>query len=182
MLPAYRLTAQINYTVPGNVPLLQQPSPNTCWATAATILISWKNGPQTIQQTMDNAGVTYGLKFKADAGLLGSEKPAFLLSIGMKAEGPQSYTAAGWLKLLKDFGPLWVTTNEGTQQKFAIHARVMIGISGDGSPSGTFVTLIDPATGKKAGETLQSFTKKLEDIARSDLGQGADIRPQVTHF
>jgi hypothetical protein len=182
LVAACRLLAQVNYTVPGNIPAVKQPTGNTCWATAATMLISWKKGPQTIQQAMDNAGVIYGLKVKADSGLAGSEKPSFLQAVGMKAEGPQTYSVAGWQQLLKNYGPLWVTTNEGTSQRFAVHARVMVGISGDGSPSGTFVTLLDPATGSKTSETIQSFTKKMEDIARADLGQGADLRPQVVHY
>jgi hypothetical protein len=35
--------AQVDFTVSGIVPAIQQPTPNTCWATAATILYSWNN-------------------------------------------------------------------------------------------------------------------------------------------
>ena len=180
---AFGVAAQVNYTVPGKIPALKQPSNNTCWATAATMLISWKNGfQQTVQQAMDSAGVAYGLKVKADSGLAGSEKSAFLRTIAMRAEGPQTYTVSGWEQLLKNHGPLWVTSNEGGNEQFAVHARVMIEISGDGSPVGTFVTLLDPATGTKVSETVQTFTNKMADVARSDLGNGGDLRPQVVHY
>ena len=181
-LNAFTASAQINFTVAGNVPILKQPTSDTCWATAATILVSWKKGAKTIQQTMDEAGITYGLKFKANSGLLGSEKPAFLNALGMKAEPPQNYTVSGWLQRLRMNGPLWITTNEGSTQHFAIHARVMIAIFGDGTDLGTFVTLIDPAAGSKASETVQTLSRKFEEIAKSDLGEGAEPRSQVVHY
>lgn len=179
----------VNVKVTGTVPAIQQPTDNTCWATAATMLKSWKDGQsESIDAVMhaadSSSGTVFGFakSFAQNKALSGSRKPDFLRALGLKAEGPQTFTVQGWADLLKNRGPLWVTTNEGTQQNFAVHARTMIAIAGDGSPEATFVIFIDPADGQQHTESIAVFTKKLEDIAKSDLGAGADLRPQVVHF
>jgi len=182
-------SAQVNFSVPGTVPNLQQPTRNTCWATAATILVSWKTNSslsiQTVMQRADtNSSSAFGFanKFSNDQGLSGSLKPDFLKALGLKAEPPMNPTIAGWQNLLRNNGPLWVTTNEGTRQNFAIHARIMTAIAGDGSADGTFVTFIDPADGQVHSESMTTFVNKLEQVAQADLGNGAELRPQIVHF
>lgn len=173
----------VNFTVKGTVPKIKQPTDNTCWAASATMMQSWKdNITYKILDVMDKAGADFKQKFQSDDGLSGTEKPFFLKALALKAEPPRNYTAAGWLDLLQKHGPLWVTTNEGTTQDFAIHARILRGISGDGTPDATFLTFIDPATGAEIGESVTVFTKKFEEIAVGDHGAGAEIRPQVVHF
>lgn len=182
-------TGAIDVKVSGTVPSTKQPDTMACWSTAATMLKSWKDArSETIESVMDaadqNTSGAFGFKklFTDNKGLSGNRKPDFLNALGLKAEGPQNFTIAGWASLLKNKGPLWVTTNEGTQQNFAVHARIMTAIAGDGSPEATFVTFIDPADGKNKSETVTYFTKKLEDIAKQDLGANADLRPQVVHY
>lgn len=75
-----------------------------------------------------------------------------------------------------------MTTNEGTTRQFAVHARILKGIAGDGTPDATFLTFIDPASGAESSESVTTFNKKFEEIAKADHGAGADIRPQVVHF
>lgn len=167
----------------GFVSPLAQPTDMVCWATAATMLQSWKDqAGYDISTVMLKAGQTYVDKFNSNFGLSGSEKPQFLKAMGLVAEAPQNFSVQGWAGLMKAYGPLWVTTNEGAGQNFAIHARVLTGIHGDGTPSGTTFKVIDPAGGTAYDETITVFVKKFEDIANNDLGQGADIRPQVVHF
>src|SRR5258706_8310390 len=90
--------------------------------------------------------------------------------------------AEGWAKLIQAHGPLWVTTNEGAQNRFSIHARVLTSIVGDGTAKGSNVTVVDPADGGVHTESLDVFAKKFEDVAIIDLGQGGDLRPQVVHY
>jgi hypothetical protein len=175
--------------VPGTVPKMRQPTPNVCWATAATIMKSWKDQTSlliaTVMQTADTSSSgAFGFSnmFRSDRGMPGHIKSSFLQALGLTTEAPMSLTVDGWANLLKAKGPVWVTTNEGTTQNFAIHARVMIGISGDGTPDATFLSFVDPADGKLHSESVTLFTKKLEDVARGDLGQGADLRPQIVHY
>lgn len=183
------LAAQINFTVSGTVPNLQQPTPNVCWATAATMMISWKNDSNLSIQTVmtqadNNSGNAFGFAqmFASDQGLSGGIKPSFLQALRFKAEPPMNPSVTGWRDLMQANGPLWVTTNEGTQQNFAIHARVMIGIAGDGTADGTFLSFIDPADGMMHSESVTTFVQKFEEVARQDLGDGADLRPQIVHL
>jgi len=175
--------ASVDANASGTVPPLRQPSTMTCWATVATIMYSWKNGQSfTIPTALAHAGANYVTMFNNNQGLSGSDKAGFLTAMGLRAEGPQNFTADGWAHLIAGHGPLWVTTNEGTHQNFSIHARVMTAIFGDGTGNGTTVTIVDPADGRVHTESLTTFVQKFEDVARIDLGQGADLRPQVVHY
>ena len=86
----------IDYAIPGVFGPLAQPSGNACWATVYTMLVSWRR-----QQSLsiDTALVAVGQKwldlYKADTGLPGSDKAAFLTAAGMVAEPPQSYSLEG---------------------------------------------------------------------------------------
>jgi Papain-like cysteine protease AvrRpt2 len=104
-----------------------------------------------------------------------------ILPLPPKAEVPQDYTASGWQDLLQKNGPLWVTTNEGTSS-FSVHARILIGIHGDGSPDATFLKIIDPADASTVSQSLLIFTQHFDQVATNDIGAGADLRPQVVHF
>ena len=174
---------EIEFSVTGNVPALTQPTDSTCWATTATMLYSWKHKKSMeISEVMKKAGLKYEAMFLQDKGLPGSLKKEFLEALSLKTEGPQNLSVKGWESLLKKFGPLWVTTNEGDAHSFAIHARVITGIAGDGTPNGTKLTIIDPANGSTSKDSIANFVKKFEDVAKIDLGEGADLRPQVVHF
>ena len=172
----------VDYTIFGNLPKLKQPTDNTCWATAATIMTSWKDKKNySINELMGKAGKDFQDKFTADQGLGGDEKVFFLQALNLKAEAPQNYNVQGWLSLLKKYGPLWITTNEGSDEDFAIHARILKGLSGDGSNDATFFTFVDPADGQEHSESFSTFIKKFEDIAKED-SKSRDFRPQVVHY
>jgi len=175
--------AQIDFTVSGIVPAIQQPTPNTCWATAATILYSWKNNASSdIPTVISTAAAQFLPMFQGDQGLPGDQKPALLQSMGLTTEPPEDYSIDGWLQLLQTYGALWVTTNEGSGQLFSAHARILKGISGDGNPDTTMLEIVDPGDGTEHTESVSAFTNKFDDVARKDLGDGADFRPQVVHY
>jgi hypothetical protein len=167
----------IDYSVPGIVFTLKQPKSMDCWATAATMLVSWKETTLLgIKDVVARAGTEYVTAFDQNSGLSKTQKPGFIQALKMKAEAPQNYTVKGWRDLLKSYGLLWVTTVEG-----GVHARIMTKISGDGSVKGTHVVFIDPATGKSATETIEDFISKFEELAKSEC-QTCELRPQVVHF
>jgi hypothetical protein len=56
------------------------------------------------------------------------------------------------------------------------------GIMGDGSETGANSIITDPADRANHVETLDMFTGKMEQVARADYGNGADVRALIVHF
>lgn len=170
----------VDYTVPGVFDLLQQPSNMTCWATVATMMLEWRRQSTTpIGAMLDSIAQKWGDKFRNNSGLASSEKESFLSDAGFLWEAPMSPTAQGWERMLRDYGPLWVTTDEQPGAGFAIHARIMTGIHGDGTPTGTNVDIIDPATGTRIVERFDALQAKFEEEALTSAGP---LRIQIVHF
>lgn len=171
----------VDQKITGVVPPLRQPKTMACWATAATMMHSWKkNQSISIEAALSEIDPNYLEIFEINKGLISNNKPGFLLSAGLRSEAPQNYTTQGWANLIRRHGPLWVTTAEG--QNFSIHARVMTAIFGDGTGNGTTVVIIDPADGAVHTEKLSIFDQKFEAVARQDLGNCGELRPQVVHY
>lgn len=167
----------------GSVPELQQPSGMTCWATVATMMVSARDrASYPIEAVMDQAGAEYRQKFDADQGLAGSEKEAFLGTLGLRAEPPQCYAVDGLASLVSSYGPIWVTTDEDPSEDFAVHARVIEAMEGDGTPDGTFLTIVDPGNGSRYQESFADCMRKLEEVAIGDMAGGGEFRIQVVHF
>ena len=165
-----------DYTVPGIVPIIAQPSNMTCWATVAAMMLSWKDKVSyTIETAMDKAGATYRALFDANKGLPAADHEAFATACGMSGEPPMCYTISGLRGLIENHGPLIVVTDEKPGPLWAIHARVVRGIYGDGTVDGTFLRINDPAGGRQYTESFRAFAKKYEEVADAP-------RLQIMHF
>ncbi|MCC6411164.1 MAG: glycoside hydrolase family protein [Saprospiraceae bacterium] len=172
--------SNVSYNVPGPFNIIRQPSGMTCWATVTTMMECWRlRQSQTIETTMSSIGANWLAKFQANQGLSASEKVQFLRDAGLTFEYPQSLTAQGWEYLMRDFGPIWVTTDEDPSGNFAIHARILVGIQGDGTIEGTQLTIIDPGTGTQYSEEFAHFLEKYESEARDSR---APLRIQIVHY
>jgi len=42
--------------------------------------------------------------------------------------------------------------------------------------------IVDPGDGSEYNESITDFTNKFDDVAREDMGDGGDSRPQVVHY
>ncbi|HBG58246.1 MAG TPA: hypothetical protein DDX07_09565 [Porphyromonadaceae bacterium] len=165
-----------DYTVPGIVPIIAQPSSMTCWATVATMMMSWKDKKShTIEAAMDKAGAKYRAMFDANQGLPAEEHGDFAKACKMTGEPPMCYTVNGMRELLELHGPLIVIADEAPGDLWAIHARVVRGIYGDGTVDGTSLRINDPAGGRRYTESFRAFTTKYEEVADAP-------RLQVMHF
>ena len=174
-----RAASAVNYRVPGSVMPLAQPNSMACWATVATMMISWrKQVSMSIPSALTPAGKKWVDTFTANTGLAGSEKAPFLAAVGLVSELPQSLSPAGWEQLLKRYGPLWVTTDEDPSAGFAIHARILTGIIGDGTGVGTTLDIVDPAGGTAYQESFDTFVRKFESEALA----GKPLRVQIVHW
>ena len=175
-----RASAAVDYRTPGVVPSLRQPTPNACWATVTTMMVMWRDGMTLpITTVLDRIGAPWRTMFNTDQGLLSSQKAPFLAAAGLMLESPQSYTIDRWEALLRRYGPLWVTTDEDPSAAFAIHARIMTGIHGDGTRAGTTLDIVDPATGSAYSERFSTFVDKYESEAKTSA---APLRIQVVHW
>lgn len=169
----------VNYSVPGNFWVLAQPSGMACWATVFTMLKSWRVQQQkNIEQALATVGQRWVDIYKADTGLLGDDKPEFLAAAGLHPQPPQSYSVQGWENLLRNYGPIWVTTDEDPGQRAAIHARIITGIHGDGTPENTKFKIVDPAGGRRYEESIAVFVPKYEEEVR----RTGYMRVQVVHW
>ncbi|MFN8583646.1 MAG: papain-like cysteine protease family protein, partial [Gemmatimonadaceae bacterium] len=129
-----KASGAVDYSVPGFVVPIAQPSGMTCWATVTTMMTCWrKQMSMTIPAVIGQIGATYLAKFNNNQGLLADEKATFLAAAGLAYEYPQSPTVEGWEALLRAYGPVWVTTDEKPGAGFSIHARLITGIHGDGT-------------------------------------------------
>ncbi|WP_300670670.1 papain-like cysteine protease family protein [Desulfoluna sp.] len=165
-----------DYTVPGLVPIVAQPTNNTCWATVATMMLSWHDKQSyTITAAMDKAGAKYRTMFDNDEGLKAADHEAFALACGMKGEPPMSYTISGIRSLIETHGPLIAIADEAPGASWAIHARVIRGIYGDGTADNTFLRINDPGNGRQYSESFRAFAKKYEEVADAP-------RIQIMHY
>jgi hypothetical protein len=184
MFSSHVLSAKdVNFMVKEPTFAIKQVKTMGCWATVATMLQSWHDGNLlSIQSVLATAGADYQGLYLSNAGLSSLQKPAFLHALHLTAEPPASYTAEALEAKLRLWGPLWVTTQETDGQQAFIHARLILGITGDGSSNGTTLFIADPADGQKHTESLGAFTSKMEALAKSDYGSAADVRPLIVHF
>lgn len=164
------------YEVANDIPVIQQPNGMACWATVATMLISWHNQQcYSIETAMEIAGQEYLDMFNNGQGLPAGEHQRFASACGMTIEYPQCYTPEGLYDLLVNNGPVIVITDEDASQYFAIHARILKGIDSDTVPGTVYLSIIDPADGTEYSEKFEDFASKFEAVA------GAP-RIQVMHF
>jgi len=170
--------------VDGDVPVRAQPSGMTCWATVTTMLLSWKNDTAySIDEAMGKIGANWQQKFRNDQGIGANEKEQFIQDAGLEAEpAATNYGIMRYRKLLSKYGPLWVTADVNpNRSSWAIHARIMVAIWGDGTPSGTTVKLIDPGVGNTTTMPFDQYISQFEEEISDPTG-GSDNRIQIIHW
>jgi hypothetical protein len=175
-----------------DVEVLGQPEDYSCWATAASMVVGWRDRVSLDIQAVkkmftDNTGVA------SNTGLSPRDRKKLANAVGLIAEPPQCYTVDAFRQLLESYGPLWVGihTNDGWN-----HAVVVTGIYGDGTPDGTYVRIHDPwgrtpgtpaspgshnptpGQGSRYTLTFTEFEKEYEDRATST---GDVVNVQILH-
>jgi Papain-like cysteine protease AvrRpt2 len=172
------------------VPTLRQPSSDSCWATAATMMMSWKARQSlTIEAVLRKAGknltpqneTKYLTIFNDNTGLRSSDKPAFIQSLNMVGEAPANYSLAQYIEWFRTFGPLWVTTDAATATgSFSPHARILTKIKGDPTdPQNVVFTFNDPVTGTESTSNFSQFVSQFEQMVTDNPG---NLFVQIVHF
>jgi hypothetical protein len=143
------------YSVSGNVPpISQQPFTKGCWATSITMLMSWNdNKIYTTEQAMSMIGQYWYNLYIYNKGLNISDGELLIVDTGLVAERNYSPLPQGIFSLLKEYGPIIVSTKSG----LGLHDRVITGIYGDGSFDNTMLRINDPWDGTSNYESFQTF-------------------------
>jgi len=96
----------ISYRVPGLIPPLRQPTLNTCWATATTMLVSWKEQKSfDIRDVISRYGEPYLGYIGSDTALPATQNADFFGRIGMILEPPMNFSIDGWVQMLRKLRP-----------------------------------------------------------------------------
>jgi hypothetical protein len=167
----------LDYRVPDLPMPLQQASSNSCWATVATMMASWRDRQShTVEEYVGGLGEPWISKLHANSGLAGSEAPHLLATMGLQIETTQAnLPTERWENMLRDWGPLWVTADpDSTPGVQGAHAHILVGIHGpsDGNPT---VDIIDPAIGREVQMPITEFVARYEQLANTSLA-GLQIR------
>lgn len=123
-----------------DVEVIGQPDNYTCWATAAAMVVGWRDklclDIQTLQKFFsDKTGVS------TKEGLNPGDSQKLADAFGLVSEPPQCYSVDGFRGVLENYGPLWIGIH--TEDNWD-HAVVVTGLYGDGSPDNTYVRIHDP--------------------------------------
>jgi len=181
-----------NISIEHNISPIQQPSSRSCWATAATMLINWKNRSNvSIEEVLREAGLNLSppeeehflRMFTENTGLPSHEKNSFVNALEMLGEPPRSYTLEQYIEWLRNYGPLWITTDSDESEEFSPHARILYGIEGNASsePDETDLLFVDPATGLRERQSFQEFIVSFKQMF-TDLPPEEPLYVQVVHF
>jgi hypothetical protein len=142
------MTVSVNYSVYG----MSQPTADTCWITALTVMVNWRHGAAWgPEQVCEGAGTT--LQAANDTEGWG---PVYEIA-GHYGIHSLDYTPAdveAWAQAMSN-GPLWLVVPGNPS-----HAIVLHRIEGDGTFDGTEVTVTDSWNGvetKTFDELMQFF-------------------------
>jgi len=152
---------------------IAQPSPNTCWAAAGAILLSWLHRTSlTVTAAADQLGGGWRSMLDADHPLSVAEVVSYSGALGLVAEPPMDYLPRGILRLLQQHGPLLVIGDNAIDGDHLVHARIVTGLRGDGTSDGTTVRYLDPADGGTHDETFTEFLSQIDtsDAVATGLG------------
>jgi hypothetical protein len=162
--------SEIDYKVPRLIRPVVQPDPRTCWAAAATVMLSWRHQASfSITAALQRVPGSWLRYFQTQSeGLDPALLSTFAEACGMDHEPLQCYTPNGWLELLEWYGPLAVVT-----QPLTYHVRVVWGMKGtlDRAGLNLVVRVIDPAGGRFTQEAFPRFALSVTHAARIPAAQ-----------
>jgi hypothetical protein len=131
--------ASSSFDVRYNVQLVPQPTSMSCWAASAAMVYGWlRNVRVNVDEIRNAVGVWRSFPVELRTGLQPNDVRIFK-QLHFCCEAPMCYTVDGFRNLLQSYGPLWVAGAVPGP-----HVRVVYGMYGDGTPSGTRVLVHDP--------------------------------------
>lgn len=174
-------TALMTTCIGYEVPLIPQTTGMSCWAAGIAMILGWRDSVSISPQMIatNPGGISYLQQF--NTGGLNPNDTYILRRWGLKMEAPQSYSVEGFAALLHDYGPLWVAAAVPGP-----HIRVVTGFQPARNPADAIVTINDPweqgmrsfrwpNRGSRYRRTYTQFTREVETLAVTEMGQPAPI-------
>jgi hypothetical protein len=153
----------VNYRVPGIVTVIRQPNSLLCWATAYTMMRSWKHQQSfSIREAVAAVDASYGTMFDNNRAMPAGEFTRFLRLARMTHQPMWNIPIEEWTRLLRTHGLLWVGTLGVVSRGTYLHSRLVEAIAGDGSGAGTRFHIVDPENGSRYTETFDVFLQRYE--------------------
>ena len=166
-----------DYTVDPPVVVVTQTNTALCWAAAGATLVNWRDQmSRTLEQAADELGGNWRAKVDNNESLGPAELRAYAAALGLVEEGPATYTARQILRMLQDFGPLWIVHDDFAENNKLVHARIVVSIAGEGQGDQAIVRMIDPASGAVPPENFATFAQRLSAPEAVSFGVG------ILHF
>ena len=184
--------SSFDYTVPGLIVPVRQPSGMSCWAAMFTMMYSWKNQQSiSIENAVATLGGNYLSVFRKNTGLSINENRNLANAAGMTAEPLYNPSIQGWLNLLRRHGLLWTSYGwrqfgpDGiTEVRAGRHIIIFYGMYGDGTAAGTHVRYVDPSDGRKHTMTVSQMVNQHETgfAMRNLTDQQLTLFSQIMHY
>ncbi len=168
--PTARGGAELHVAVPGTVPAARERSAALRWHAAASMLLGWRaqRGGGTGGASRPFALPPHFADYlRRGIALPDHEKAGFLAACGLVAEEVGSREVPRWAAMLREYGPLWVTTRDwgASGGGSAILARVVTALHGGPSAPSARVETIDPASGSTTSASLDELLRTAQPRA-----------------
>jgi GH24 family phage-related lysozyme (muramidase) len=152
----------VDYAIPGTFEVIAQPTPNTCWAAVFTMMYCWRHHASIeIRNALATIGSAFVDRYDHDVSLDSDSARMLYDTAGLVPLQSFEPSIDGWLTLLKKYGPLYVDVGYNAVGA-GTHAVIVTGMAGDGSPTGTSITYVDPIGGKTVTVAFHVFLAKFE--------------------
>ena len=170
------------------IPLTPQDKSNACWLASTTMMMSWKDSvsyPLTeTLKVLDEPGNDFTQTYNNNNGLLFEDNKKIVDILGLTALPPASYTIDFFSEVLA-ISPIMAIIMFSDTSDIA-HIIVITGISGDGSPEGTFLQINDPLPvneGHNYTISFLDFLNKFESVVAFENKLGAaNLTSQLYYF
>lgn len=159
---AHAFALPVAYDLPRPLTPIKQPSANTGWAAASAMLLSYREGRQvTAEEAVRRAGPYFEELLRRDASLPRADMVTYVAALSLSGGPLPELSVEQMQGMLRRYGPVWLTPDY--EAVTSPEARLATGIHGDGSPGGTSLTVLDPATG---ADTQLPFERVLSVFGR----------------
>jgi len=142
------------------VQLIPQPDKKSCWAASMAMLVGYR---RAVSITPESLAQEAGRSLRTSYGwdMLETVKNYFgFQEISLPSNASLYPSPEQWQNWLKAYGPLWVTTVGAPS-----HAIIVTGLSGDLTPNGTTISILNP------WDTTTTFSADEVDFAPFNAGR-----------